>query len=79
MSRDELVAAALVLAFAAAVTAHVTLVLGLAGRAPRWRALAALVVPPLAPYWGWSGLRTRAVLWVAAIAAYGVLRIVASS
>lgn len=78
MSRDELVAAALVLAFALAVTAHVTLVVGLAGRAPRWRALVALVLPPLAPYWGWSGLRRRAVLWLGAAAAYAVLRAVAS-
>jgi hypothetical protein len=78
MSRDELVAGALVLAFAIVVTAHVTLVAGLAGRSPRWRALAALVVPPLAPYWGWVGLRRRSVLWLAGAAAYAVLRVVAS-
>ena len=78
MSRDELVAGALVLAFAVVVTAHVTLVVGLAGRAPRWRALVALVVPPLAPYWGWNGLRRRSVLWVAGAVVYAVLRVVAS-
>ena len=78
MSRDELVAGALVLAFAVVVTAHVTLVVGLAGRAPRWRALVALVVPPLAPYWGWDGLRRRSVLWVAGAVVYAVLRVVAS-
>ncbi|HEY5241627.1 MAG TPA: hypothetical protein VIJ22_09185 [Polyangiaceae bacterium] len=78
MSRDELVAGALVLAFAVLVTAHVALVVGLAGRAPRWRALVALAVPPLAPYWGWSTLRRRSVLWVASAVAYGVLRLVAS-
>ncbi len=78
MSRDELVAGALVLAFAVLVTAHVALVVGLAGRAPRWRALVALAVPPLAPYWGWSSFRRRSVLWVASAVAYGVLRLVAS-
>jgi hypothetical protein len=78
MSRDELVAGALVLAFAVVVTAHVTLVVGLAGRAPRWRALVALVVPPLAPYWGWDGLRRRSVLWMVGAVLYAALRVVAS-
>jgi len=78
MSRDEIVAGSLVLAFAVAFTAHVTLVAGLAGRTPRWRALVALVVPPLAPYWGWAGLRRRSALWLVAVAAYAVLRVVAS-
>jgi hypothetical protein len=78
MSRDELVAGALLLAFALVVTAHVTLVVGLAARRPRWRALVALVVPPLAPWWGWSVLRRRSVLWLASAAAYGLLRVVAS-
>lgn len=78
MSRDEFVAGLLVLAFAVVVTAHVTLVVGLAGRAPRWQALVALVVPPLAPYWGWSALRRRSVLWLVGAVAYVVLRVVAS-
>jgi hypothetical protein len=78
MSRDEIVAGLLVLAFAVVVTSHVALVVGLAGRPPRWRALVALVVPPLAPYWGWNGLRRRSVLWVVGAAAYLVLRVVAS-
>jgi hypothetical protein len=78
MSRDELVAGALLLAFALVVTAHVTLIAGLAARPPRWRALVALVVPPLAPWWGWSVLRRRSLLWVVSAVAYGVLRVVAS-
>ena len=78
MSRDEVVAGALVLAFAVLVTAHVALVVGLAARAPRWRARVALAVPPLAPYWGWGTLRRRSVLWVASAVVYGVLRVVAS-
>ena len=77
MSRDELVAVALVLAFAALVTAHVLLVLGLAARPPRWRALVALVVPPLAPWWGRAAMRLRAAAWIVAALAYAVLRALA--
>jgi hypothetical protein len=78
MSRDELVAAALVLACATLVTTHVALVVGLAGRAPRWHSLIALVIAPLAPYWGWRSLRRRSLLWVASALVYAVLRLVAS-
>jgi hypothetical protein len=78
MTRDETVAAALVLAFAALVTLHVLLVLGLAARHPRWRALVALVVPPLAPWWGRATMRKRAVAWVVAAVGYAVMRALAS-
>jgi len=77
MGRDEVVAAALLLAFAVLITAHVTLVVGLAARSPRWRALVALVVPPLAPYWGWSALRVRSAVWMAGAVTYGVMLVVA--
>lgn len=73
MTRDALVLGALVGAFAALSTAHVTLAIGLAGQTPRWRALVALVVPPLAPFWGWAaGMRARASLWVAAVVVYAI-------
>jgi hypothetical protein len=78
MSRDELVAGLLVLVFAVVVTAHGTLVVSLARSRPRWRALVALVVPPLAPYWGWGSMRRRSIVWIAGAAAYAVLRVVAS-
>jgi hypothetical protein len=76
--RDEVVAGGLVIAFATLVTAHVMLVAAVA--APRrWHALAALVVAPLAPYWGWRrGMRARAALWALAALAYGALRWMAS-
>ncbi len=65
----------LVVAFAACVTAHVTILLGLAARAPRWRALAALLVPPLAPYWAArERMWLRLVAWVAGALAYVALR-----
>lgn len=78
MSRDEVVAGALLLAFAVLVTVHVAIVAGLLGRRPRWRAPAALVVAPLAPYWAWTTMRKRAVLWVGSAVAYAVLRVIAS-
>jgi hypothetical protein len=77
MSRDEAVAIGLVLAFAALVTAHVTIVAGLLARRPRWRAPVALVVAPLAPYWAWQAMRARALVWVAAAAAYVVALLLA--
>jgi hypothetical protein len=59
------------LVLAAFVAAHASLVAGLARRHPRWRALAALAVPALAPWWGWgAGMRKRAILWLGALAAY---------
>ena len=63
----------LVVALAALVAVHLALVYGLVRRRPRYRALFALLVPPLAPYWGWdTGMRRRALLWVCALAAYAV-------
>jgi hypothetical protein len=61
----------LVVAFAALLTAHLTLAVGLVRRAPRWRGLVALLVAPLAPWWGWQAhMRVRGTLWIAAAAAY---------
>ena len=61
----------LVLAFAALLTAHLTLAVGLVRRAPRWHGLVALLVAPLAPWWGWQArMRVRGVLWIAAAAVY---------
>jgi hypothetical protein len=72
MLRDQIVTVALVVAFAALVTVHATIVAGLAGRAPRWRAALALIAAPLAPYWGFKErMHLRAGLWVASALAYG--------
>jgi hypothetical protein len=61
----------LVLAFATWTTAHAMLVLGLLRRPRRWRAGLALVLVPLAPWWGWrEGMRCRSILWMVGLAAY---------
>lgn len=58
--------------------AHVAIAIGLArsrkGADPlRGRALVALLVPPLAPWWGWqAGLRARTIVWGAALALYAI-------
>jgi len=79
MTRDEWLTVMLVVAFATLVTAHVTLLVGLLGRPPRWRALAAAIAPPLAPAWGLrAGMPGRAGIWIASAVAYVVLRWLAS-
>jgi hypothetical protein len=78
MSRDEVVAGALLLAFAGAVTIHVAILAGLVARKPRWRAALALALPPLAPYWAWGPMRRRAIAWLALTAAYAVALVLAS-
>ena len=66
-------------AFGVLLTAHVALLAGLALRRPRWRGPLALLVPPLAPYWGYeTGMRIRTLIWVGAVCVYAVARILAS-
>ncbi len=51
--------------------AHASLLGSLVTHRPRYRAAVALVVPPLAPYWGWrAGLRRRVYVWSAALLLY---------
>ncbi len=64
----------LILAFATLVTVHLALAGRLALRThPRWRGLLALVVPPLAPIYGFrEGWRRTSALWLAAVVTYTV-------
>jgi len=67
--------AALLAVFACA---HTAIAIGLArsraeGHVLRARALVALLVPPLAPWWAWqAGLRARTIVWGAALALYAI-------
>jgi hypothetical protein len=64
---------ALAVVLVAFVAAHVTLVVGLARRDPWWRAIVAIAVAPLAPWWGWgAGMRARTLVWVAALVVYAI-------
>jgi hypothetical protein len=79
MPRDEAVFGSLIVAFAALCVAHLSLVLGLARQPPRWRALVALVIVPLAPFWGRrERMHTRVVAWVVSACAYACLLWLAS-
>ncbi len=79
MRQDAAVVTALVVAFATLVTAHVAIVVGLARRGARAQGALALVVVPLAPWWGWrQRMRIRGVIWVVAAVAYGVAIALAS-
>ncbi|MGH7270424.1 MAG: hypothetical protein ACREJ3_08330 [Polyangiaceae bacterium] len=67
----------LVASFATFITAHVTLVVGLAVRGPRRfsRSALALIVLPLAPYWGMrAGMGARSALWVLGACGYAISR-----
>jgi hypothetical protein len=76
---DLVVTLAVVLSFATLLTAHVMLVAGLVARRPRWRGALALVVVPLAPYWGFrERMKARAVIWTAALVLYAIALVVAS-
>ena len=71
--RETLLGGWLAVTFVAQLVTHVSLLTGLARREPRWRALVALVVPPLAPVWGWSeGMQKRAYAWGVSLAAYAL-------
>jgi hypothetical protein len=61
----------LLVALVVFVAAHLALVAGIARREAWWRAGVALVVAPLAPWWGWhAGMRRRTIAWGAALAVY---------
>ena len=76
---DAFLVFAIVASFAAFVTAHVALAVGLVARNPRARGLVALLVPPLAPYFGIrEKMWARSILWGAALVAYVAARVAAS-
>jgi hypothetical protein len=68
------------LAFAALVTAHVRLLFGLLARRPRLRALWALLVPVLAPFWGYQEkLKGWSTAWAIALVSYALSLLLASA
>jgi hypothetical protein len=68
------------LAFAALVTAHVRLLFGLLARRPRLRALWALIIPMLAPFWGYKEKLTGwATAWTIALVTYALSLLLASA
>ena len=77
--RDWLLLVGLELAFATLFTMHVAIVFGLAQKEPRWRAVAAFFVPPLAPYWAFChGMKVRGGFWVGSVVLYAALLVAAT-
>ena len=69
----------LVGSFAILCTTHVGLAVALTLRKPRWKGVVALVLIPLAPYFGHAArMRLGVALWVASFSVY-VLALVAAS
>lgn len=61
------------LALVAFTAAHLSMLGALLVRPPRYRAIVALVVPPLVAYFAWhAGMRKRAYVWGAAVTAYAL-------
>ncbi len=80
VTRDRIEMGLLVISFAALLTTHVALTIGLTRRRPRWRAIVAFLLPPLAPWWCCQErMRGRAVVWIVAALLYGVMLVVASA
>jgi hypothetical protein len=72
-TKEACLGAWLAASFAAWLAAHVALAVGLGRQQSWWRGAAALVVPPLAPGWGWgAGMQKRAYTWALALAAYAL-------
>jgi hypothetical protein len=71
---------ALAIALLAFLGSHLAIVATLLRRRAWWRALCALTVPPLAPWWAWdrkARSRPLAVAWLGALGAYAALVLVA--
>ncbi len=68
----------MVVSFATLLTAHVAIVIGLAGKTPRVRALIAVVLPPLGAVWAIrEKQRLRGGAWLLAAVVYALVRLLA--
>ena len=68
-----------ILSCALLITAQISIIAALAVRPPRWRALAVIAFPPLAPFWALrEKLRGRAATWLLSALVYAVVRLVSS-
>ncbi len=66
----------MITSFATLLTAHIAIVIGLARKAPRWRALVAVVLPPVGAVWAIRDKqRLRGVAWFVAAVVYVVVRL----
>lgn len=77
--KDIVLVALVVVSFAWVMTAHAAIFFGLVRKQPRWRAIVAFLVAPLAPVFAWrEKMRVRAGLWTFGVVLYVAARIAAS-
>jgi hypothetical protein len=70
---DLVLSCVVIVSFAMLLTAHVVIAASLLARPPRWRALVALLLPPLAPYYALrERQRGRGATWLAAAMVYAL-------
>ena len=71
--KTEVLSVILTLALLVHVGAHVAIVVGLLQSRAWGRAALALLVAPLAPWWGWSsGMKRRVWTWVGSLAVFAI-------
>jgi hypothetical protein len=76
--RDLIVVIIAIVSCASLITAQISIVAALAVRPPRWRAIAVIAFPPLAPYWALrEKLRGRAITWLLSAVVYLIARLLA--
>ncbi len=69
----------LLVSFAALLALHVAIIATLARKAPRRRALVALLVPPLVPFWAYRDrYYGRTLLWLGFFVTYVIARVLAA-
>jgi hypothetical protein len=72
--REALLFTGIIGAFAVLCTVHVAIVWSLLRQHPRWHALVAFFVPPLAPYWALrTGMVVRGGIWIGSVILYTTL------
>ncbi|MEO7113139.1 MAG: hypothetical protein ABI183_22060 [Polyangiaceae bacterium] len=76
--RDLIIVITAIVSCALLITAQISIIAALAVRPPRWRALAVIAFPPLAPYWAFrEKLRGRAITWLLSAVIYVIARLLA--
>lgn len=71
--KDIVVVALMIVGFAFLLTVHVAIAFGLVKQRPRWHALLAFFVPPLAPWFALrQQMRKRGFMWIGGAVVYAI-------
>ena len=76
MSRDEIIALALIGSLSVWGAIHALVAFRISSRMARWRGFVAFVVPPMAPYWAVrAGHLAWAVAWWGSLGVWAIVRV----